>query len=76
MRMFLYLPFEHSEMLADQERSVALFVDLADDNLSKYAVAHRDIVARFGRFPHRNAVLERQSTPEEIEFLAQPGSSF
>ena len=75
-RMFFYLPFEHSEDLADQERSVQLFASLHDDNVNKYAVAHRDIIARFGRFPHRNAVLGRPSTTEEIEFLKQPGSSF
>lgn len=75
-RMFLYLPFEHSENLEDQERSVALFATLDDANVAKFAAAHRDIVARFGRFPHRNAALGRQSTPEETEFLKQPGSSF
>ncbi len=75
-RMFVYLPFEHSENLQDQERSVQLFASLSDDNLGKYAVGHHDIIARFGRFPHRNAVLGRASTAEEIEFLKQPGSSF
>ena len=75
-RAFLYLPFEHSEQLADQERSVALFTALGDADYTKYAIAHRDIIARFGRFPHRNAVLGRTSTAEEIEFLTQPGSSF
>ena len=73
---FMYLPFEHSEDLADQERAVALFTPLGDDEYTHYAVAHRDIIARFGRFPHRNAILGRQSTPEEEEFLRQPGSSF
>ncbi|MGE0151147.1 MAG: DUF924 family protein [Reyranellaceae bacterium] len=75
-RIFLYLPFEHSEALADQERSVVLFAALGDRRGFDYAVRHRDIVARFGRFPHRNAALGRQSTPEEIEFLQTPGSSF
>jgi len=75
-RMFLYLPFEHSENLADQERSVQLLGSLQDDNLTKYAVAHRDIIVRFGRFPHRNAMLGRASTAAEEEFLRQPGSSF
>jgi len=76
-RSFLYLPLEHSENLADQETCVRLFTDL-DENPEwlDYAVRHRDIIARFGRFPHRNAVLGRASTPEEIEFLAQPGTSF
>ena len=75
-RAFMYLPFEHSESLADQERSVELFGPLGDAEYTHYAVAHRDIIARFGRFPHRNAVLGRSSTPEEEEFLKQPGSSF
>jgi uncharacterized protein (DUF924 family) len=75
-RLFLYLPFEHSEGLADQERSVALFCALGDADYLDYAIRHRDIVARFGRFPHRNIILGRQSTPEELVFLEQPGSSF
>ena len=75
-RLFLYLPFEHSESLADQERSVALIATLGDPELDRYAIAHRDIIQRFGRFPHRNAVLGRVSTAEEIEFLREPGSSF
>lgn len=75
-RVFLYLPFEHSEDLRDQERSVILFATLDDPRGYDYAVRHRDIVARFGRFPHRNAALGRESTPEEIEFLTTPGSSF
>ena len=79
-RMFAYLPFEHSESLADQERCLALmkeiavFPDTAD--LPKWAEAHLVIIRRFGRFPHRNAALGRVSTPEETEFLKQPGSSF
>ena len=75
-RIFLYLPFEHSEELRDQERSVILFATLDDQRGYDYAVRHRDIVARFGRFPHRNEALGRESTPEEIEFLKTPGSSF
>ena len=75
-RPFLYLPFEHSEDLADQERCVDLMRDLDDEELLDYARRHRDIVARFGRFPHRNDVLGRESTAEEVEFLQQPGSSF
>jgi uncharacterized protein (DUF924 family) len=75
-RVFLYLPFEHSEELRDQERSVILFATLDDPRGYDYAVRHRDIVARFGRFPHRNAALGRPSTEEEIEFLKTPGSSF
>ena len=73
-RMFVYMPFMHSEDLADQERVVGLFAGLP--KWLPYAEQHRDIVRRFGRFPHRNALLGRRSTPEEIEFLKQPGSSF
>ena len=75
-RMFLYLPFEHCEQVADQIRSCALFASLDDPELMRYAQAHKDIIDRFGRFPHRNTILGRASTPEEIEFLKQPGSSF
>ena len=75
-RLFLYLPFEHAESLADQERSVALSKTLDDAGSLDYAERHRAIIARFGRFPHRNAILGRASTPEEIAFLAEPGSSF
>ncbi|TNE92369.1 MAG: DUF924 domain-containing protein [Deltaproteobacteria bacterium] len=84
-RLFFYLPLEHSESLVDQERCVALCRELAAevraeqgtyDNFVDYAIRHRDIVARFGRFPHRNAILGRESTQEEQLFLTQPGSSF
>ena len=85
-RWFLYMPFMHAEDPALQDRSVALFTALAAAappelraSLTpgvKYAEQHRDIIARFGRFPHRNALLGRHSTPEEIEFLKQPGSAF
>jgi len=75
-RLFIYLPFEHSEDLADQHRSVELMADLGDAEWDRYAIAHRDIIERFGRFPHRNEVLGRQSTDAEIAFLKQPGSSF
>lgn len=79
-RQFLYLPFEHSEDLGDQERGVELMLALdafeETRGISSWAVKHRDIVARFGRFPHRNAALGRASTAEELEFLKQPGSSF
>ncbi|MFN3745827.1 MAG: DUF924 family protein [Hyphomicrobiaceae bacterium] len=75
-RIFLYLPFEHSENAADQAQSVALFAQLNDPELDKYARAHKVIIDRFGRFPHRNAALGRVSTPEEIEFLKEPMSSF
>ena len=68
-RAFLYLPFMHSEQLADQDRSVALFEQAGlTDNL-KWAKHHREIVRRFGRFPHRNTILGRDSTPEELTYL-------
>jgi uncharacterized protein (DUF924 family) len=74
LRQFFYLPFEHAEDLAAQQRCCTLFAD--DAETLKYAEAHRDIIARFGRFPHRNVVLGRVSTPEETAFLAGPNSSF
>jgi len=76
-RVFLYLPLEHCEDLADQELCVQLTSAL-DENpeWGDYARRHRDVIARFGRFPHRNAVLGRETTPEEAVFLQEPGSSF
>jgi uncharacterized protein (DUF924 family) len=77
---FAYLPFEHSEALEDQLKACQLTAPLAafpeTDDAYRYAVAHRDIIARFGRYPHRNAALGRASTPEELAFLKVPGSSF
>lgn len=70
-RAFFYLPFMHSEHLPDQERSVTLNEALGAPDSIKYAHHHRDIVARFGRFPHRNAILGRDTTPEEVEFLKE-----
>lgn len=79
-RLFIYLPFEHAEDLAAQQHSLELFAALRADSPGEdnrdYARRHYAIIARFGRFPHRNAVLGRESTPAEIEFLMQPGSSF
>lgn len=75
-RLFCYLPFEHAEDGAAQARGVALISGLGDPDLTKWAEAHKAIIDRFGRFPHRNAALARASTPEEMAFLAQPGSSF
>jgi uncharacterized protein (DUF924 family) len=79
-RMFLYMPFMHSESVEDQRRSVELFERLAGEegapDAVSYAVAHRDIVERFGRFPHRNEILGRETTPEEAVFLTTEGSSF
>ena len=82
-RVFLYLPFEHSEELAVQEQSVTLFESLREDcapemrdqlgEYCRYAVAHRDVIARFGRFPHRNAILGRTSSPEELQHLKTQG---
>lgn len=72
-RTFAYLPFEHSEDMADQEISMRLFAGHPNE---EWARKHWEIVRRFGRFPHRNAALGRQSTPEEVEFLKQPGAGF
>ncbi len=77
LRRFFYLPFEHSESLVDQEFSVQLFAalqaDTGDEESMKYALLHRDIIARFGRFPHRNAGFGRETTPAEQEFLDEGG---
>jgi uncharacterized protein (DUF924 family) len=85
-RVFFYLPLEHSECLAHQERSVERFSDLVTtvpaeqkstfEEYLNFAVRHRDIIERFGRFPHRNTTLGRKSTAEELAFLAEDGSSF
>ena len=80
-RAFVYLPFEHAEDLAQQQRSVALFTALAEPDPSMqsmldYAIRHRDVIQRFGRFPHRNGISGRASTTEELEFLTLPGSRF
>ncbi len=72
-RWFLYMPFMHSEVLSDQERCIDLLKQNSSDNLVKYAVEHRDIIARYGRFPHRNRVLGRESTPDEVAFLKEHG---
>jgi uncharacterized protein (DUF924 family) len=79
-RTFMYLPFEHAEDIAAQRHSLQLFSSLSaepgGEGLLDYARRHYDIVARFGRFPHRNQALGRRSTPEEEAFLRQPGSGF
>jgi uncharacterized protein (DUF924 family) len=85
-RSFLYMPLMHSESLEDQELCVKMFSELRDQLEGRaqkqiaqnvdYAIRHRDIIARFGRFPHRNAILGRESTAEETAFLKQPNSSF
>ena len=85
-RLFFYLPLEHAENLAVQEQSVAAFTQLRDEapatlrkdceNFLDYARRHREVIARFGRFPDLNVILDRDSTPEELAFLKEPGSSF
>ena len=79
-RWFVYLPWEHSENLHHQKRCLELFTQLANDPQSastiEYAHKHKAVIESFGRFPHRNKILNRQSTKEEKEFLSQPGSSF
>ena len=79
-RWFLYLPFEHSEAPAVQSRSIELFTRLRDETgLSdplRWAEMHARVIRRFGRYPHRNAILGRASTPAEIAFLSEPGSRF
>ncbi|MFZ0852740.1 MAG: DUF924 family protein [Hyphomicrobiaceae bacterium] len=76
VRLFFYLPFEHAEAGEAQARSVALITALADPELVKWAEAHKAVIDRFGRFPHRNAILGRTSTLQELEFLQLPGSAF
>ncbi len=73
LRIFFYLPFEHSEALADQDRAVALCEALGDVDYIKYAKAHRDVIRRFGRFPHRNRALARVNTTEEQTWLDAGG---
>ncbi|GAB2498815.1 DUF924 family protein [Pseudoxanthomonas sangjuensis] len=73
LRLFFYLPFEHSEDIADQRRSLELFRGLGDGNYEKYARAHFDVIERFGRFPHRNRALGRPNTPEEQAWLDAGG---
>ncbi|MGB2167355.1 MAG: DUF924 family protein, partial [Candidatus Puniceispirillales bacterium] len=73
---FLFMPMMHAEDLAIQDKSLPLFKTYCDEQTYKYAVLHRDIIARFGHFPHRNAILGRPSTDEEIAFLKERNSSF
>jgi uncharacterized protein (DUF924 family) len=75
-RMFLYLPFEHSEDAGEQQLSLSLIGHLGDKEWTRYAMEHKAIIDRFGRFPHRNAILARPSSAEEIEFLKDPRKSF
>ena len=71
-RTFIYLPFEHSELLADQERALILYGSLGNEDSMRAAVGHHAAIKRFGRFPHRNAVMGRPNTPEEEEYLKDP----
>lgn len=75
-RRFFYLPYEHSEDRAVQRVSIALFATLGERDAEHYAYLHKVIIDRFGRFPHRNRILGRETTPEEAEFLKGPNSSF
>jgi uncharacterized protein (DUF924 family) len=77
-RRFIYLPYEHSESLSDQNRSVELFGRMREQDPMgyDYALRHREVIEKFGRFPHRNAALGRASTPEEESYLATPGAGF
>jgi uncharacterized protein (DUF924 family) len=75
-RTFFYLPFEHAEDMAEQERSVMLFQALGDAEYLDYAIRHRDVIAAYGRFPHRNAIIGRVSTTAELDYLARPGAGF
>jgi len=81
MRAFVYLPFEHAEGLAMQDEAIRLFTKLVSEapelaDMLDYAHRHREVIERFGRFPHRNEILGRQSTAEEIAFIQRPGSGF
>ena len=75
-RQFMLMPMMHIEDIAIQDQSLTLFKEFSSERIYKYAIKHRDIIQRFGRFPHRNEILGRISTEEEIEFLKQLGSSF
>ncbi|MGA7278211.1 MAG: DUF924 family protein, partial [Desulfocapsaceae bacterium] len=75
-RKFLYLPFMHSESIAIHETAEELYRQLGDQSSLEFELRHKKIIERFGRYPHRNEILGRDSTEEEIEFLKQPGSSF
>lgn len=75
-RSFLYMPFMHSESAAIHEQAVVLFAQPGMENNYDFELKHKLIIDRFGRYPHRNAILSRESTTEEIDFLSQPGSSF
>jgi uncharacterized protein (DUF924 family) len=75
-RCFLYLPYMHSESLLVHEQAVTLFNQTGMESNYRFELKHKEIIERFGRYPHRNAILNRQSTPDERAFLQEPGSSF
>jgi uncharacterized protein (DUF924 family) len=75
-RVFVYMPYEHSESIEDQTRCVELMETLGNEEFLDYARRHRDVIAEYGRFPHRNAILGRQSTAAEESYLAKPGAGF
>ena len=75
-KSFLYMPFMHSESLVIHEKALALYQANGIDSNVDFEIKHKEIIERFGRYPHRNSILNRQSTAEEIEFLSQPNSSF
>ena len=78
MRRFIYLPYEHSESLEDQKKSVSFFEAMKNDDPlgHEYAIRHLQVIEKYGRFPHRNAILGRENTQEEQEYLAEPGAGF
>lgn len=73
-RQFVYMPFMHAESIDEQEHSVALFTELGDESSLRFAILHRDVIARFGRFPYRNKLLGRASTTDELAYVAKHGS--
>ncbi|MDM9628571.1 DUF924 family protein [Rhizobium sp. S152] len=75
-RVFFYMPFEHAEDILEQDRSVALFTALGDEEYIDYARRHYEVIATYERFPHRNRLIGRQSTAAELEYLAKPGAGF
>ncbi|MCP4319826.1 MAG: DUF924 domain-containing protein [Hyphomicrobiales bacterium] len=75
-RLFFYMPFEHSEELANQDRCIELIKALENEELLRYAHMHRDVIVEYGRFPHRNSILARDNTEEERAYLSKPGSGF
>lgn len=75
-RMFFYLPYEHSEDIDAQHEAVRLFTEMGAPDYTKYAIAHKNVIEEFGRFPHRNAALGRINTKDEEEYLSKPGAGF